>query len=415
MKTNSAGSQKLRCRGTFVVSADKDHTSSIGASPEVIAVEPDMMPFTGSSNSEAEEPPTVMDAGVVLKPSESNLHSDGALVKETPSSRKRHWLVTLDSGSSNDYHEVPPPDQDGTSGTESQKPKKVRREETSGSSKKKAAQREECVDPLKDEKKTRSSRSNKRFRSEDEECSLEEADDGSSLRGVDGPERNKEQMDVLQAADSQSCSSDEDEVYEHLFNSKPSESKSKTPQKPKRCRKTPKLLPPTESRNLRETFVVFRRKTQDNVPLSNWRTSGVSLSHTVDTSEEAVHQNVGDLLAEELPPWLDMDSLLVSPRRETSGRAAGVEESAGTTEASPGRVLTSLTNTITTPVNENGGRSRRRKGVVSYKEPTINSKMRRGDKFTDSEFLRSPVYKDKKKKKKQKKTNAKLDRSVLVD
>lgn len=37
-----------------------------------------------------------------------------------------------------------------------------------------------------------------------------------------------------------------------------------------------------------------------------------------------------------------------------------------------GRVLTSLTNTITTQDSENRGRTRRRNGVVSYKEPSLN-------------------------------------------
>lgn len=145
-----------------------------------------------------------------------------------------------------------------------------------------------------------------------------------------------------------------------------------------------------KTKNTRETFVVY---------------SHVSSQHNVenDNSLKTPQQNQ-ELITNEMPPWMDvqfplaeMDSVICSPRRETTSTTGASATPPNKSQAE--RILTSLINTVLTPDNEDGRKATRRRGPVNYKEPPLNCKLRRGDNFTETKFLSSPVFKEKKSKK----------------
>ncbi|XP_017276602.1 shugoshin 2 [Kryptolebias marmoratus] len=316
--------RKTKCR-IFVISVCRDSISP--------NLDQDLMPPAGS-RSEREEPLTV-----------GGQHSESEPQTKTRSSRKRSHVETPEYS-----NEVLPTDQHSVSGSEFHKPKKAKQEEAGHSSKKKEVVLEGDFVPSNNTQKKKKTNSNNRLRSEQEV-------NEPPICITDDPEiRNEQALHSIKDQD----------ISKRPHNSKHMKSKAD----PKLHRKTSKPLTATETRNPRETF-----EKKDYV-----------FPKGFDASGKAVHRNVGDLLMDELPPWtLDMKSADTesSSLPSTPSRALVTEESvAVTTEASPaGRVLTMVTNTMTTSDSETRGR-RRRNCVVSYKEPPLNRKLRRGDEFT---------------------------------
>lgn len=346
MKTN----QKPNCRETFIVSVSRDNTSS--------TLDQNPIPPEGSS-CEPEELLAAVAENVDIQYSQSN-----PLMKAHSSWKRPRGETSEDGSKCSDHLGGLPPDRLAATASEFPKCKKARREEAGRSSKKKAEPSAEGDGLLNEKQKKSKKKSNRSHQKQ----RYEEA--------ASCPEHGDENHDS-----SKDLNNTEPKMVSTLH------------------RKTVKLH--KESRNLRETFVVSRRKTQD--PSLN--------STRMSAAMDGIHQSVGDLLMHELPPWLLNDVSIASTE---SGSAACTPVRVTMTHESPdvqvesspvGRVLTMLTNTMMTLDSENRGRSRRRNCVVSYKEPPLNSKIRRGDKYTETTFLSSPVFKDGKKKKKPKTTD----------
>ncbi|XP_055734440.1 uncharacterized protein sgo2 [Salvelinus fontinalis] len=451
---------RVKGRGTFVVSVNRD-SSLVNSTilDDAWAENLACTPTTGYDSVAEEEKETVREESI-----EEHLtgpHPDHCLaagrkttdsgIEETHASFKRPWLATEEPARNSEgqeslcvEEEMPPWDiGDPISVAAEQKPKKARRVETAKSRMKTDSQKGYCLAPVKERKKKTKISSTKGLvpGGAGYILSSETLDSQSSI-GVCTAAQNAEVQPVadpkfLHVITHSATAEDSCETHERLSSLevlspdfKVSSFKPRSNHGPKpRCRAT-FVIPNSfsDSTRNRKHHIVPDSLSQDDGD-TNSRTSNVSLS-TVETnteipdSGEGVRQSLRELLMDQRPPWessvdvscsngTGFDTPASSPKRVASSahKVAVYKESAEVmAERSPvaERALKPLTNTNWTD-DEDTGRARRRGAAVSYKLPPINCKMRRGDKFSDTKYLSSPIFKAKKKKRQQQKNTHKPD------
>ncbi|XP_035994692.1 shugoshin 1 isoform X3 [Fundulus heteroclitus] len=338
--------------------------------------------LTAEPHCKAEELPDAVAPSAGKQPSHSDLHP------KTCGSSKRPLVETSEHNL-----QVLPAGQHDCLGSEYHKHKKSRREEAKGSRKKKTLL-EKLADDSDTRQKKKTDNSNNKVSSENEAGLYQACRDEAPVCSIYGPKARRVGRDDLQPLHSQASR----DICEIVHDPKA----SKAREDPKPHRKT-KVCTVSETRKHKEKCVPLRPSIWDKS-----KSVSPNGTRTSITSDETAHQNVGDLLLDVPLPWMvgdlstgetESNSLPSSPTRSTSPRLAVTEDAS---KASPaGRVLTMATNNFTSPDKENVGRGRRRNCFVDYKEPPLNSKIRRGDKFTDTSFLSSPLYKHGKKKRKK--------------